>query len=73
MTNLALDGDHDALVHEMRARLLEKLVASTRPATVLGLSEETGPQRMSRYHNTVNYDLKVNPDRFGEIRTKNYL
>jgi arylsulfatase A-like enzyme len=73
MTNLALTGNHEALVNEMRARLLEKLVASTRPATVLGLSEETGPQRITRYHNTVNYDLKVNPNRYGEIRTKNYL
>jgi arylsulfatase len=73
MTNLALDGKHDALVNDMRARLLDKLVASTRPATVLGLPEATGDQRISRYHNTVNRDCKVSPARLAEIRTKNYL
>ena len=73
MTNLAVDGNHDDLVNELRARLLDKLVSSTRPATILGLNEVTGPQRITRYHNTVNRDFKVHPDRVGEIRTKNYL
>ncbi len=73
MNNLALDGRNDGLVNELRARLLDRIVATTRPATVLGLPETVGPQRITRYHNTYNYDLKVNPDRFDEIRTKSYL
>jgi choline-sulfatase/uncharacterized sulfatase len=80
MTNLFFDPAHQEKVQELRADLLDWLVRTTRPKTVLGLPAGTadpieGPgygQRFVRYNCESNADGKIHPDRVAEVGTKNY-
>ena len=71
--NLALLPQHRATVEEMRHELIDWLVTTTRPATVLRLPVAATEQRALRYHNPVNRDGKYNPRRVTELATLNYL
>ena len=71
--NLALLPQHRATVEELRSELIDWLVTTTRPATVLRLPDAPTEQRARRYGNPVNRDGKFNPRRVTELATLNYL
>ena len=71
--NLALLPRHRATVEELRADLIDWLVTTTRPTTVLRLPDAPTEQRSWRYGNPVNRDGKFNPRRVTELATLNYL
>ena len=71
--NLALLPEHRDTVEEMRTELIDWLVTTTRPTTVLRLPDTPTEQRVWRYHNPVNRDGKFNPRRVTELATLNYL
>ncbi|MHC4982878.1 MAG: sulfatase family protein [Planctomycetota bacterium] len=62
MKNLYFDGDYADVVRELRDELLDWLVTTTRPATLLGAAVFTGDQAITRYRNTVNPDGRIHPD-----------
>ena len=64
---------HRATVEELRAELIDWLVTTTRPTTVLRLPDVPTEQRAWRYHNPVNRDGKFDPRRVTELATLNYL
>ena len=57
----------------MRTELIDWLVTTTRPTTVLRLPDTPNEQRAWRYHNPVNRDGRFNPRRVTELATLNYL
>ena len=71
--NLALLPQHRATVEELRGELIDWLVTTTRPTTALRLPDQPNEQRIWRYHNPVNRDGKLNPRRFSELASLNYL
>ena len=73
MKNLYFDPDRQGLIREIERDLLDWLVTTTRPATVLGSSTPQSSQTITRYHNTTNHDLKTHPDRLKEMGHGNYL
>lgn len=75
MKNLYFDPSHAAVVESMRAMLLDWLVTTTRPATVLPWVRFEGNQSITRYDNSVNADGKVHPDRVRQAKAKygNYI
>jgi len=78
MENLYFDAQYADVIREMKAQLLEWLVTTTRPKTLQPAERFGGNQAQTRYHNTVNPDGKIHPDRIrarlagGNMR-KNYL
>ena len=73
MTNLYFDPEHRDMVRQMRRDLLDWLIATTRPVTVLPHARWDSPQAVTRYGNTVNLDGKVHPDRLRAMPHRNYL
>lgn len=73
MKNLYFDPKHEAMRREMRDELLDWLVTTTRPATVLCAEDAYGPQTLRRYKCAVNHDHKMHPDRIRRARHKNYV
>ena len=79
MRNLYFESDYQAVVDELRGKLLEWLITTTRPRTVGGVNSarfetpELNPQRVQRYQTAVNRDGKINPARLRSAKTKNYL
>ena len=79
MRNRYFDAAYRDKVQELRADLLEKLIASTRPRTVSGVNSARfdapalNPQRVQRYQTVVNHDGKINPALLRAARNKNYL
>ena len=73
MENLAFNANYADKVQELRTELIDWLVTTTRPRTVLRLPGKLTSQRKWRYHNPVNFDGKYNPNRIGELNTLNYL
>ncbi len=76
MHNLAFESGYGDLIVEMRASLLNWLITTTRPKTVLGVSNHTrfeSTQSITRHGCQVNPDGKIPPDRFLDGTTKNYL
>jgi choline-sulfatase/uncharacterized sulfatase len=74
MKNLYFLPEYGDTVRELERELMNWLIATTRPATVLGLPAVDGEQRVTRYHNTVNGDWKLHPDRIKErIAGGNYV
>lgn len=61
MRNLFFDAAHQATVRDLQADLLDWLVSTTRPATVLPPYAATGPQWVTRYNNAINADHKIGP------------
>jgi len=73
MQNLFLDPAHRARVEELRADLVEWLITTTRPATVLTSTPPQSEQAITRYHNTTNRDGKIHPENLHGLRSNNYL
>ena len=76
MTNLFFNPAYRDIVEEMRYELLNWLVTTTRPGTVLGVNNGAtfeSNQTVTRYNCQINVDGKIHPDRLLGARTKNYL
>lgn len=73
MRNLYFEPPYRSVVERMTRKLMDWLVTTTRPRTVLGTRRFTGLQVKSRFHNTVNADGKVSVGRVKELRGSNYL
>jgi hypothetical protein len=73
MENLALQEQYAEVVRDMKESLLNWLITTTRPTTVHPLPATETPQRIARYHHTVNADNRVNPRRVADLPYKNYL
>jgi len=64
--NLYFDPRHADLVVELQRELLNWLVATTRPVSVLGVNSEVtviSPQMVNHYHCWLNPDGKIHPSR----------
>ena len=72
MRNLFFDPQYAQVVDDMRSDLLDWLITTTRPATVLEAVTTVTPQSVIHYHNAVNADGKVHPDRVRE-KGRGYL
>jgi arylsulfatase len=73
MDNLYFSREHASRVEELKADLLDWMITTTRPATVLGLPAFGGSQTVERFYNTTNLDKKVHPGRLAALRRRNYL
>ena len=77
MTNLALEHTFKDKVAEMTQELVRWIITTTRPTTVLPSIGASGQgntyQVMTRYHNQVALDGKLNPEQLKAIRHRNYL
>jgi choline-sulfatase/uncharacterized sulfatase len=76
MRNLYFEASYRDLVHEMQNEMLNWLISTTRPGTVLEISNHgsfESSQTVVRYNYQINADGKIHPDRLLEARTKNYL
>jgi arylsulfatase A-like enzyme len=73
MENLYFKPEYADVVRELRDDLLDWLITTTRPRTVLGVGVFGGGQAITRYHCTVNPDGKIHPDRLRRMRNRNYL
>jgi hypothetical protein len=63
MNNLYFEKEYGKKVDELQKDLMEWLITTTRPKTVLQSTSYKGDQGYTRYHNTVNGDGKMNPER----------
>lgn len=73
MDNLYFKPEYAPVVQELKEDLLDWLMSTTRPATVLGLGEFDGEQAFTRFKNSINADGKINPKRLRKAGTKIYL
>jgi hypothetical protein len=73
---LYFEAGYRDLIHEMQNEMLNWLISTTRPGTVLGVSNHgsfDSNQTVVRYNCQINADGKIHPERLLEARTKNYL
>ncbi|HPU83980.1 MAG TPA: sulfatase-like hydrolase/transferase [Candidatus Latescibacteria bacterium] len=63
MTNLFFDPAHADVVRDLQQELMDWLLVTTRPTTVLPAPHKTSAQTTVRYLNAVNADKKIHPDR----------
>ncbi len=73
MDSLFFEPGYADLVQEMRAELLDWLIATTRPATVLPMPRQEGWQFLTRGQSSVNRDGKFPPRLVTQLRSRNYL
>ena len=73
MRNLYFEDEYADVVAELKAELLDWLVTTTRPATVLGAGDPAGPQATWRYQHGINADGKIHPDCIRAAKFNNYL
>ncbi len=75
MRNLAGDPAHAGLIDEMRKDLLDWLITTTRPRTVLLSVQLTGLDVVTRYGNATYPDGKIGPSDIARVReaNRNYL
>jgi choline-sulfatase/uncharacterized sulfatase len=73
MRNLYFKPEYADVVAEMNGELIDFLVTTTRPRTVLRATDhENERQSRTRYHNRINTDGKIHPRRI-RIQSNNYL
>jgi arylsulfatase len=73
MKNLYFDPARAATVRELERDLMDWLVTTTRPATILPFTPADSPQMTLRYQNAVYADHKIGPDRIRRANKNNYL
>lgn len=78
MNNLFFEAAYQPLVQEMWHDLLDWLIMTTRPGTVMGVNsrfpfQPGGEQTQYRYLTNFNRDGKIHPDRLHNATSKNYL
>lgn len=73
MTNLYFDPAQAGKVRELERDLMDWLVTTTRPATILPFTPAHSPQMTQRYGNAVLPDYKIHPDTIRRAAFNNYL
>lgn len=73
MRNLFFEPAHQEKVRELQADLIEWLITTTRPATVLGSQVPRTEQTLERYGTTMNADRKIHVDSLRHMRSDHYL
>jgi choline-sulfatase/uncharacterized sulfatase len=73
MKNMYFDPRCAAKVKELERDLLDWLVSTTRPVTVLPHVRFDGDQAVQRYGNTTNGDGKISPARVANVAWRNYI
>ena len=73
MENLYFRPEYADKVCELERELVDWLVTTTRPVSVLGLPTREGPQVVTRYGRSVNADGKIHPALLYSIPHQNYL
>jgi arylsulfatase len=73
MHNLFFAPEHAGRVAQMQRELLNWLVTTARPATIYPPATSTSAQSTTHYHNAVNPDGKIHPDRIRAVENKNYI
>lgn len=73
MKNLYFDDEYKELVKQIERLLLDWIITTTRPATVLHIKPEAGDQRIIRYGRDINADGKINPERIKKVKNGNYI
>lgn len=73
MKNLYFELGFQGIMHDMERELIRWLITTTRPATVHPLKVRETYQTITRYHHTVNFDGKINPDHIKSIAGSNYV
>jgi len=72
MKNLYFEPDFQDVVHDLEREFMRWLVITTRPTTILPSPVSRTDQTITRYHNAVNLDGKINPENIRKIRGNNY-
>jgi hypothetical protein len=73
MRNLYFEDTYAGVVREMQGELLDWLVRTTRPTTILPAVAQETDQSALRYNNAVNADRKIHPNWIPQARTQNYV
>ncbi len=73
MTNLFFEAEHADVVNELKTEMLDWLIRTTRPTTILPHVKQKTDQREIHYENAVNADSKIHPDLIQSVRTQNYI
>jgi choline-sulfatase/uncharacterized sulfatase len=73
MHNLYFEEAYVGVVRQLESELLDWLVRTTRPATILPAVAQETAQSALHYRNAVNADGKVHPNQIPKARTKNYI
>ncbi len=73
MRNLFFDPQYVAVVSRMQRELVDWLISTTRPCTILPAVTALSAQSEFHYLNVVNTDRKIHPDHIRAARHKNYL
>jgi choline-sulfatase/uncharacterized sulfatase len=73
MTNLYFRPACAEKVRQLERDLLDWLVSTTRPATLLPPAQGVGPQAVARYGHSVNADGKVAPSWVARAKQSNYI
>ena len=73
MKNLYFEAECLAVVHEMERELVQWLITTTRPKTVLGSGREANAQEVRRYNNVVSTDGKLDLERVRALAGGNYI
>jgi hypothetical protein len=63
MTNLFFDPERADVVRDLQQELMDWLIVTTRPTTILPAPNKTSEQAALRYLNVVNADKKIHPDK----------
>lgn len=73
MLNLFFDPEYADVVRDIQMDLVDWFVTTTRPVTILPAVTKATSQTVLCYHNAVNADGKIHPDRIKETKSKNYI
>jgi choline-sulfatase/uncharacterized sulfatase len=73
MHNLYFEEAYAGVVRRLEGELLDWIVRTTRPATILPAVAQETKQLELHYRNAVNADGKVHPSSIPQARTKNYV
>ncbi len=73
MRNLYFEPDYAEVARELKDELTDWLVTTTRPTTILPAVRGESRDLRVRYHNAVNADGKIHPDRIRATRHRNYI
>ena len=73
MHNLFFDANNADIISELQRELMDWLITTTRPTTILPAVSSVSAQSTLHFKNAVNWDGKVHPDRIRETKQRNYI
>lgn len=73
MRNLYFEPEYRSVADGLTRELMDWLITTSRPRTMLGMKPRTGLQVKTRFHNTVNADGKISAESIRKLRGSRYL